>query len=146
MIRNVGKTDAWIRFIVGFAALWLAYAYNPWWLILSLIGIETAFSRNCLLYSLLKIDTCKGRCRKTPKGKIDPGAFARAFGIVAATAVLLISLGGMYGMYGRIIQIMRIYYLGYTLMIENIILAMIQAAIDGLFIGFIIAWLYNRFV
>ncbi|RME18564.1 MAG: DUF2892 domain-containing protein [Bdellovibrio sp.] len=63
MKKNVGKTDAIIRTVVGLALVALAIAKPEyWWGYLGLVLIATAFFRFCALYPLLGINTCGGPC------------------------------------------------------------------------------------
>lgn len=54
MEKNVSKTDRTIRFVVGLAALYLAYTYSAWWLILAVIALATATMGKCPIYAMFK--------------------------------------------------------------------------------------------
>lgn len=54
MEKNVKKTDRIIRFVIGLVALYLAYAYNVWWLIVAIIALATSLTGMCPVYSLFK--------------------------------------------------------------------------------------------
>lgn len=54
MEKNIGKTDRTIRVIVGVVALYLAYTYNVWWLVLAVIALATATMGKCPMYAMLK--------------------------------------------------------------------------------------------
>jgi hypothetical protein len=54
MEKNIGKTDRLIRIILGLVSLYLAYAYNIWWLVLTVIALVTAIKQKCPLYSIFK--------------------------------------------------------------------------------------------
>lgn len=63
---NMGKIDQVIRFLVGFVMLTVGILFNmafvgtmgAIFMALSLIG-------NCPFYCMLKIDTCKVKCKET---------------------------------------------------------------------------------
>ncbi len=55
---NLGKTDKIIRLIVALAGLILGFVVNPWYFLITLIGIVTAGVSFCPLYTLLGINTC----------------------------------------------------------------------------------------
>jgi hypothetical protein len=59
MEKNVGNVDVLIRIIIGVYALYLAYTYSLWWLVVAAIALVTASRRSCWLYSLLGIRTNK---------------------------------------------------------------------------------------
>jgi len=54
MEKNIGRKDRMIRAVIGLVALYLAYAYNVWWLVLAVIALITSITGKCLLYSLFK--------------------------------------------------------------------------------------------
>lgn len=57
MENNIGKVDLAIRTIIGVVALYLAFMYNVWWLVVSLIAFVTVYRKKCALYSILGIST-----------------------------------------------------------------------------------------
>ena len=62
MKKNVGRTDKWIRIILGVVLLVLVFVVKSDWRWLGLIGIiplATAFLNFCPLYTLFGINTNK---------------------------------------------------------------------------------------
>jgi len=60
MKKNIGRTDKWIRIVLGVALLAFALVAQSGWRWLGLIGIiplVTAFLGYCPLYALLGIST-----------------------------------------------------------------------------------------
>lgn len=58
MKKNVGKTDAYIRYAIGLVFLVLAY-YISWWLLIpAVISILTGALGFCGLYTLIGVNTC----------------------------------------------------------------------------------------
>ncbi len=69
MEKNIGKTDITIRVIVGLIALYLAYAYNVWWLVLAVIALGTATMGKCPLYAMFKKKSKPVAAKKVTKKK-----------------------------------------------------------------------------
>lgn len=65
MKKNVGKTDAIIRYVLGVVLIILAFVLesnSPWYFLLllpALVSIVTGYLGTCGLYSLFGINTCK---------------------------------------------------------------------------------------
>lgn len=59
MKKNIGKLDKNVRIIVGVVFLLLGYFTSPWFFVLAIISLGTAFVGRCGLYSLFGINTCK---------------------------------------------------------------------------------------
>jgi len=65
MSRNVGRLDQYVRIVLGLALV--AFAFQDglsiqgwhWAGLIGFVFILTAFFRNCPLYSVLHISTCK---------------------------------------------------------------------------------------
>jgi len=55
MIENVGKLDQKIRYVLALLFIILAIWISPWFWILAIVFIVTAFFRYCPLYAILKI-------------------------------------------------------------------------------------------
>ncbi len=56
---NVGKTDRWIRIILGVILLIIGFYYQSWlWGIIGLIVLLTGIFRFCVIYKLFGISTC----------------------------------------------------------------------------------------
>ncbi|MFK5883191.1 MAG: DUF2892 domain-containing protein [Candidatus Izemoplasma sp.] len=58
MKKNVGNTDAYIRYALGFILVVLAFVYSLWLLIPAVIMIITGYRRVCHIYSMLGKSTC----------------------------------------------------------------------------------------
>ncbi len=56
---NVGKTDKFLRVIVGVVALALGIIYQSWWGLIGLVPLLTAAIGTCPLYLPFGISTCK---------------------------------------------------------------------------------------
>jgi hypothetical protein len=82
----------------------------------------------------------------TPKLRWNPFALGYTFAIFGAAWVLIISLAGKMGYMQSQITMMQQYHNIYSLSFFGIIGSMAYAAICGLIFGFLIAWLYNKFV
>lgn len=65
MKKNVGKTDAMIRYVIGIVLIILAFVLesnSPWYFFLllpALISIVTGYLGTCGLYAIFGINTCK---------------------------------------------------------------------------------------
>lgn len=63
-MKNVGKTDKWIRIIVGILLLtvfFFAEGNARYFGLLGIIPLFTGLSGNCLLYKLLGVNTRKDK-------------------------------------------------------------------------------------
>ena len=70
MEKNEGLIDRTIRLIVGIFALYLAFTYSLWWLVLAVPALLTAITGFCLPYKLLGISTLKKEPEKNKIKKI----------------------------------------------------------------------------
>lgn len=62
MDKNVGKSDKWVRLILGivlFPMLFLVKGHVKWLGLLSLPLLSTALTSKCGLYTVLGVNTCK---------------------------------------------------------------------------------------
>ncbi|HPF87509.1 MAG TPA: DUF2892 domain-containing protein [Candidatus Limiplasma sp.] len=62
MKKNIGRTDRWIRIVLGVALLlfaWLGQGNLRWLGLIGIIPVVTALIGYCPLYALLKISTNK---------------------------------------------------------------------------------------
>lgn len=60
MKKNIGNIDKVIRLIIGlFIIIYVGFVLNSWWGLIGIIPIFTVVTSNCMLYSILKINTCK---------------------------------------------------------------------------------------
>ena len=57
--QNEGLIDRSIRLIIGVFALYLAFTYSLWWLVLAVPALLTAITGFCWPYKLLGISTLK---------------------------------------------------------------------------------------
>jgi len=63
--KNVGKTDAMIRYFIGVVLIILAFVLesnSPWYFFLllpAIVSIVTGYLGTCGLYALFGINTCK---------------------------------------------------------------------------------------
>lgn len=64
MKKNVGKTDAYIRYGLGVVFIVLAVVYSWWFVIPAAISIATGALGTCGLYSLFGVNTCKLKDQK----------------------------------------------------------------------------------
>jgi len=64
MEKNIGKTDKMIRIMVAIIAAYLGFKISPWFYIVTFLGLLTASTNYCLLYTLLKINTAKKSKKK----------------------------------------------------------------------------------
>ncbi|MDQ6979086.1 MAG: DUF2892 domain-containing protein [Mariprofundaceae bacterium] len=63
--NNVGVADGAIRVFIGMALIFSALSgyFDPWgWI--GVVPLLTAFTRNCMLYSILGLNTCKTCAKK----------------------------------------------------------------------------------
>lgn len=58
MKKNVGKTDAYIRYALALVLVVLAYYFSWWILIPAVIMVVTGYRRECHVYKLCGKDTC----------------------------------------------------------------------------------------
>ena len=61
MKKNVGKTDKFIRIVLGIAFVVLGYAVSPWFYLFAIIDFITVFTNYCFLYTLFGVNTHKAR-------------------------------------------------------------------------------------
>lgn len=59
MTCNVGKTDKWIRIIIGIIILAWGVSISSWFAVIGIALILTGLFSFCGLYKLLGISTCK---------------------------------------------------------------------------------------
>ncbi len=57
MKKNVGKTDKYIRVMLGIVIITAGFYFKSWWGALAVIPIVTAFTGLCPLYKLIRINT-----------------------------------------------------------------------------------------
>lgn len=59
MKANVGRTDKWIRILLGLALIAWAATGGPMWAWIGVVPLVTALFNFCPLYRLLGINTCR---------------------------------------------------------------------------------------
>ena len=59
MKANIGKTDRWIRIIVGLGILVAGFVFKSWWGLVGLVPLLTAIIRWCPLYVPCGLSSCK---------------------------------------------------------------------------------------
>lgn len=59
MKRNMGKTDRWIRTILGIAIIATGIYFQSWWGLLGIIFLGTAIVGTCPLYLPFGLSTCR---------------------------------------------------------------------------------------
>lgn len=79
-------------------------------------------------------------------GCLSSYAFGYAVAIVSALSVLVCSVIGLLGKGAGMIDLMGVILFSYSLKPLGIIAGMAEAAIWGLIGGFLVSWLYNKFV
>ncbi len=57
MKLNVGKTDRWIRIVVGLGVLALGLTFGSWWGLIGLLPLVTGAVSFCPLFVLLRVST-----------------------------------------------------------------------------------------
>jgi len=59
MKKNIGKTDKWIRIVLGIVAIAAGFYFKSWWGLVGLVLIGTALINTCPLYLPFGISTRK---------------------------------------------------------------------------------------
>jgi sulfite exporter TauE/SafE len=57
MITNVGRTDQWVRIVVGLVLVALGLWYGSWWGAIGLIPLLTGLFRWCPVYKVFRTST-----------------------------------------------------------------------------------------
>lgn len=57
--KNVGKTDGYIRYIIGIILIFLSITWHWSLVIPAVIAISTSFFGVCGIYAVFGINTCK---------------------------------------------------------------------------------------
>ena len=78
--------------------------------------------------------------------KLNEKALAYSLAIVAAISMLLLGIAGNIGIYTGAVEMMRQWHMFFSLSIGGIIAGMFEAAIISFIAGWLIAWIYNKFV
>jgi hypothetical protein len=64
MAINIGKTDKYIRLLLGIIIILSGIVFQSWWGLIGVVLITTAFANWCPLYALLGTNTCTPKNRK----------------------------------------------------------------------------------
>ncbi len=82
----------------------------------------------------------------TKSHNLNELAFAKAFAILLGLYMVTLGLLATYtGLGTPLVEAIGSAYIGYTKSLEGAIIGGIWGAVDGLILGYISAWLYNRF-
>ena len=74
-------------------------------------------------------------------------AMGLAFGILWAVAVLIVGLLATFNGYGtELINLLSTVYLGLGLSVTGVVIGAIWAFVDAFIGGYLLAWLYNKFL
>ena len=79
------------------------------------------------------------------KQKLDERAFAYTLAVISAGFVVLITVFSYLGLYLGAVASMIRWHMFYTLDPLGIVLGIAESSIWGLFTGYAIAWVYNKF-
>ncbi|OIP80629.1 MAG: hypothetical protein COT39_04135 [Parcubacteria group bacterium CG08_land_8_20_14_0_20_48_21] len=77
MSCNVGVTDKIVRVVIGIIGLWLASAYSPLWLLLSLAMFLTAGVSWCPVNKMMGVNTCHVKTEHTKDEHKKEGGMAK---------------------------------------------------------------------
>lgn len=61
MKKNMGKTDRWIRVILGLAIIAAGIYFKSWWGLIGIIPLATSLISTCPLYLPFGISTRRAR-------------------------------------------------------------------------------------
>jgi hypothetical protein len=61
MKKNMGKTDRWIRVIIGLAIIAAGIYFKSWWGLIGIIPLATSLISTCPLYLPFGISTRRAR-------------------------------------------------------------------------------------
>lgn len=61
MKKNMGKTDRWIRVIIGLAIIATGIYFKSWWGLIGIIPLATSLISTCPLYLPFGISTRRAR-------------------------------------------------------------------------------------
>ncbi len=75
----------------------------------------------------------------------NPFALAYTLGILAGLEALIIGILAKYGIWTEVAALLDKIYLSYSNTTLGIIAGTAEAAIWGIVLGFVVAWLYNKF-
>jgi ABC-type antimicrobial peptide transport system permease subunit len=78
--------------------------------------------------------------------KWNEKALAFSLAILSAACMLLLGILGNLGIYTGAVQAMQNWHLFFNLSVVGIIGGMIEATIISFIAGWLIAWLYNKFI
>ena len=78
--------------------------------------------------------------------KLNEIAFAFALAILSALIMLVFGIFGNMGIYSGAVEQMMKWHMFFSLSISGIITGIVESAAISFIIGYLFAWLYNRFV
>lgn len=78
--------------------------------------------------------------------KFNEIAFAFAFAITSALIMLMFGIFGNMEIYSGAVEQMLKWHMFFSLSISGIISGMVESAAISFIIGYLFAWLYNRFI
>ncbi|MDF1570726.1 MAG: DUF2892 domain-containing protein [Bacteroidales bacterium] len=61
MKKNMGKTDRWVRGIIGLAIIATGIYFQSWWGLIGIIPLATSLISTCPLYLPLGLSTRKAK-------------------------------------------------------------------------------------
>ncbi len=80
------------------------------------------------------------------KQELNAKALAYTLAILFASCMLLLGILGNLGIYMGMVEAMQNMHLFFNLSVVGIIGGMIEAGVWGLVTGWLVAWVYNKFV
>lgn len=78
--------------------------------------------------------------------KLSEKGLAWSLAIVSALSMLLLGIGANLGIYTGAAEAMRNWHLFFSFSAGGIIAGMIEAGVLSFIVGWLIAWIYNKFV
>jgi len=76
---------------------------------------------------------------------LNKTALGLALGVLCAGALLLVTVWSTYFGGGEHLEMLKRFYIGYSVSLGGALLGAVYGFIDGFLGGWILAWLYNRF-
>lgn len=80
------------------------------------------------------------------KGKLNELALGYSLAIVSAASMILLWIGGKIGVYTGAFEQMQNWHIFFNLSFVGLIAGTIEAAIWSFIFGWLIAWVYNKYV
>ncbi|MCZ6507971.1 MAG: bacteriophage holin [Acidobacteria bacterium] len=76
--------------------------------------------------------------------QLDKRAFGLTLGTLMGVCLFLCTLWAMFRGGGGHLEMLKRFYLGYSISLAGAFIGLVYAFIDGLICGWIFAWLYNK--